>query len=104
MVILQKKREGFLVRLSSLFLSVSVRVVSSPLTDALVLTVSSSAGEYCLRCLFFPGGLEIILSSYPVKLLVKDLSCPLSIDKEMGRWVSSMCPELQSQRLDQPSL
>lgn len=79
-------------------------LASVAVTDALVLTVSSSADEYCLCCLFFPGGLEIILSSYPVKLLVKDLSYPLSIDKEMGRWVSSMCPELQSQRLDQPSL
>ena len=30
MVIVHKKREGFLVRLSSLFLSVSVRVVNHP--------------------------------------------------------------------------
>ena len=43
MVILHKKREGFLVRLSSLFLSVSVRVVSSPLIDALVLSIICSA-------------------------------------------------------------
>ena len=41
MVILHKKREGFLVRLSSLFLRVSVRVVHSPHTDALVLSVSA---------------------------------------------------------------
>ena len=41
MVILHKKREGFLVRLSSLFLRVSVRVVHSPRTDALVLSVSA---------------------------------------------------------------
>ena len=40
-VILHKKSEGFLVRLSSLFLSVSVRVVNSPRTDALVPSVSA---------------------------------------------------------------
>lgn len=46
----------------------SIRVAG---TDELVLTVRSSADEYCFCCLFFLGGLEIILSSYQLSFWLR---------------------------------